>query len=184
MQRLPLVLTTLRLVLGPLAIWAAMQPVHRLWFLPILLGGLFTDFFDGVLARHLGVSTPSLRRYDSSTDVVFWLSILGAAQLVSSDLLAGYWGWIAVLLGAEVACIAISLVRFRRMPATHSYAAKFYGLTLATTFCAIIAFHGPGWTVPVLITVGLLANTEVILILCLACTAPVDVPSISHLPRG
>lgn len=34
--------------------------------------GLFSDIFDGIIARHLNVSSSKLRRLDSQTDMVFW----------------------------------------------------------------------------------------------------------------
>ena len=37
--------------------------------------GLLTDIFDGIIARNVGVSSEKLRRLDSQTDLIFWLSI-------------------------------------------------------------------------------------------------------------
>jgi len=41
--------------------------------------GLLSDIFDGIIARRLGVATPSLRRLDSQTDAAFWLAVLASA---------------------------------------------------------------------------------------------------------
>ena len=72
-RHLPFALTTLRLLLGPIALACAWTGVARLFFVPILVCGTLSDIFDGVLARRFGIATPGLRRYDSITDVVYYL---------------------------------------------------------------------------------------------------------------
>jgi CDP-diacylglycerol--glycerol-3-phosphate 3-phosphatidyltransferase len=66
-RHLPFALTTLRLLLGPLALVVAFCHWPRLIFLPLLVTGTLSDIFDGILARRYGVATPALRRYDSIT---------------------------------------------------------------------------------------------------------------------
>jgi CDP-diacylglycerol--glycerol-3-phosphate 3-phosphatidyltransferase len=164
--------------LGPVALAAARAGWPRLLFVPILLTGLLSDIYDGVLARRFGVSTPGLRRYDSTTDVLYYGFILGATWILCRQALSAHWGLIAALLVSEAACTALSLARFRVLPATHSYLAKFYGLCLFAASLALLAFEAPGWAVVALAAVGLLANAEIFAILLLWKRAPVDVPSI------
>lgn len=177
-RAIPLALTTLRLLLGPLALAAALAGWPRLLFAPILFAGLLSDIYDGVLARRFGVSTPALRRYDSATDVLYYGFILAAAWLLCREVLSPNLGWILALLASEAACIVLSLARFRVLPATHSYLAKFYGLCLFACAMALLAFEAPGWTVVALASIGLLTNAEIFAILLLWQRAPVDVPSI------
>ncbi len=184
MKSLPFLLTTLRLLLSPVAVWCAYATTPRGWFAVILIAGILSDIFDGILARRLGVSTPALRRYDSLTDVAFWLCILAAAWLLAPLPIRAATPWIIVLLATEAACILTSLLRFSRFPATHSYLAKTYGLTLFVTFLCILTLGGPSWILPVLGLLGITANLEILAILLLAKSAPVDVPSIFHLQRA
>lgn len=89
-----------------------------------------------------------------------------------------YLLFIAALVIVELACIVVCLVRFGKMPATHSYGAKLYGLVLfARCFCLLV-IRGAGWMVPLTVAMGLLADLEILLILFLAETAPVDVKSV------
>ena len=75
MKYLPFALTTLRLLLGPVALFCALTNISRGIYMPILVAGTLSDIFDGILARRLGVATPALRRYDSITNVVYYLFI-------------------------------------------------------------------------------------------------------------
>jgi len=180
----PFLLTTLRLFLGPLALIAALLGWPRIIFAPLLLAATLADIYDGVLARRFGVSTPALRRYDSGTDLIYYLFILLATWLLCRPVVLAHRAAILLLLGSEAACILISLLRFRIMPATHSYLAKFYGLCLFTCFVGLLSFNTRGWIITVLSVVGVTANSEIIAILCLSKHSPVDVPSILVLHRG
>jgi CDP-diacylglycerol--glycerol-3-phosphate 3-phosphatidyltransferase len=172
------VLTLLRLILGPAAIALALWKVDRMFFLPVLQIGLFTDIFDGILARRFGVSCPWLRRLDSAADLTFYLCALAATAIVAPDTANRAVVPFAILLFSEAACVGVSLARFRLLPATHCYSAKAYAVGLFATFAAILVFDaGPG-VVWVLAVLGLAANTEVLTIMILSARAPVDVRSV------
>jgi CDP-diacylglycerol--glycerol-3-phosphate 3-phosphatidyltransferase len=140
-----------------------------------------SDIFDGIIARRLGVSTPALRRYDSATDVVFWLAIFYAAWRVVPEIIRPGLPWLIALIVQEAACVGISLLRFRRLPATHSYLAKAYGVSLSLVFLLLLANGGPAWLVPAIGILGTLANVEILTMFFLVKTSPVDVPTIFHL---
>jgi phosphatidylglycerophosphate synthase len=178
MKKIPLLLTVLRLFLGQLAVIMALGGAQRKLFGPVLLAGMLSDYFDGVAARRLGVSTTWLRRFDSMADVLFYACVLCATWIVSSDVVVRGVLPLGLLLISEFLCIGVSLVRFRKLPATHCYSAKAYGLTLFLAFMAVLSCgygHQIFWVTCV---VGLLANAEVIAILLVSRRPPVDVPSI------
>jgi CDP-diacylglycerol--glycerol-3-phosphate 3-phosphatidyltransferase len=175
---IPLGLTTLRLLLGPVACWLAVRGGSGWLFGLILVTGLLSDIYDGVLARRFGVATERLRRYDSLTDLFYYGCILWSAWRVARTDIEPWLGWIAALVIVELAVIAVCLLRFGKMPATHSYGAKFYGLVLFTCFFVLLVWGHAGRLVPVTVAVGLLADAEILLILFLAKTAPVDVKTV------
>ncbi len=184
MIALPLSLTLLRLLLGSVALLLTTRECPRSGYLVILGAGLLSDYFDGVLARRLGVVRPWYRRLDSATDVVFYLCLLGAAcRLEPGVMRRGAWA-IGLLLASEALCLAVSYGRFRVYPATHCWLAKCYGLALFATFVAVLGWGSGAWVFTVLAAIGLTANAEVVAILLLARTPPVDVPSVFHLRRG
>jgi len=177
-RHLPFALTTLRLLLGPIALVCAWTGVARLVFVPILVCGTLSDIFDGVLARRFGVATPELRRYDSITDVVYYLFLLACVwQLCRPVVTENPWA-IAIILLSEAGSISVCAVKFGKYPATHSWLAKFYGLCLLGGLIALLAFGAGRWVVIVLAVVALLTNLEIIALHLLAGTPPVDVRSI------
>ena len=163
-RHLPFALTTLRLLLGPVALLCALANVPRWVYLPILVAGTLSDIYDGILARRFGVATPALRRYDSVTDVIYYLFILAVALLLCQSVIMRHWLLIVLILLSETGCILVSYVRFGKYPATHSYLAKFYGLCLLAALSALLVFNAGSWAVIALTVVALTANLEIIAI--------------------
>ncbi|HEU5070445.1 MAG TPA: CDP-alcohol phosphatidyltransferase family protein [Verrucomicrobiae bacterium] len=182
-RHLPFALTTLRLLLGPVALTCALTGVDRRVFVPLLLAGTLSDIFDGVLARRFGVATPALRRYDSITDVIYYLFILACLWLRCRPVVLDNVAAIAAILLSEIAVIAVCVVKFGKYPATHSWLAKFYGLCLLGALMALLAFAAGRWAVLGLMTVALVTNLEIIVMHLLARQPPVDVKSIFCLRR-
>jgi len=182
-HNLPFALTTFRLLLGPLAMACALAQMPRVAYLPILVLSTASDILDGVLARRFGVSTSFLRRYDSVTDVVYHAFLLAILWMLCRPVLVKHYRAVLVLLISETACIAISVARFRRYPATHSFLAKFYGLCLLACLIALLVFDASGWALIALAIVGTITNAEIIAIHMVAETAPIDVPTILTLLR-
>jgi phosphatidylserine synthase len=182
-RNLPFALTTFRLLLGPLALACALAHVPRMAYLPILVLATASDILDGILARRFGVSTSSLRRYDSVTDVVYHGFLLVVVWILCRPVIVNNYRAILLLLISEMVCVVVCIARFQRYPATHSYLAKFYGLCLLACLIALLVFDAPGWVLMALVTVGIVTNAEIIAIHLLAETAPVDVPTVLTLLR-
>ena len=181
-QNLPFALTTLRLFLGPAALTCALSGVSRWIFLPILVIGTLSDIYDGIIARRLGVATPALRRYDSLTDVIYYLFILAAAWRLCRPVLERNWLLLMLILSSEALVILVCYAKFRTYPATHSIMAKIFGLCLLGGLVALLVFNAGAWAVITLTIVALAANLEIIAIHLLANKPPVDVKSIFALP--
>ncbi len=182
-RHLPFALTTLRLLLGPMALLCALSQVPRLIYLPILIAGTFSDIFDGILARKFGVATPALRRYDSITDIIYFLFTLVVAWRLCRPVITGNVWLVALMLLSEAGCILICLIRFGKFPATHSYLAKFYHLCLLGCLIALLVFNAGSWAIVTVAVVALVTNSEIFAIHLLMNTPPVDVPSIFALPK-
>ena len=75
---LPYILILFRFLLAPTILWIAYatpESVARPAIVIAIVVGLLSDIFDGIIARHRGISTVKMRRLDSQTDLVFWLSV-------------------------------------------------------------------------------------------------------------
>jgi len=182
-RHLPFALTTLRLLLGPIALVCAFAGVTRFVYLPILVTGTLSDIFDGILARKFGVASPALRRYDSITDIIYYLFILAVAWNLCKPVIAANLWVIALMLASEAGAISICLIRFGKFPATHSLLAKFYGLCLLAGLIALLVFNAGNWAIIALAIVALVTNSEIIAMHLIAKSPPVDVPCIFALPK-
>jgi len=182
-RHIPFALTTLRLLLGPLALALALTGVARWVYLPILVTGTLSDIFDGILARRFGVATPALRRYDSVTDIIYYLFILTSMWWLCRPVIVACWWLIALILASEATVILFCYAKFGKFPATHSYLAKFYGVCLLAGLIALLAFNAGSWAVIALAIVALTANAEIFAIHLRMNTPPVDVKSIFALPK-
>jgi phosphatidylglycerophosphate synthase len=183
-RHFPFALTTLRLLLGPIALACAFTDVTRWIYLPILVVGTLSDIFDGVLARKFGVATPALRRYDSITDIIYYLFILAVAWHLCQPVIVGNLWLIALILLSEAAVISTCLIRFGKFPAAHSFLAKFYGLCLLGAFIGLLVFNAGSWIIVGLAVVALTANLEILAMHLIAKTAPVDVPCLFALKKN
>jgi CDP-diacylglycerol--glycerol-3-phosphate 3-phosphatidyltransferase len=181
---IPAALTTLRLLLGPVALLGAVFGAPRWIYLPILVIATLSDIYDGILARRYGVATVALRRFDSSTDLIFYLFILVAAWMLCHDVLQKTWWAIAAVLATEGLLILISFLRFRKYPAAHTWLAKFFGLVLLFGLISLLSFGAGRWAVYMIGAVGVATNLEIIVMQVAAKVAPVDVRSVFVLRRS
>ena len=72
-KHIPNIITCCNLVCGCIAICATFQvsvPANYFWAIVFILIGAIFDFFDGMVARALGVSSPIGKELDSLADVV------------------------------------------------------------------------------------------------------------------
>lgn len=70
--------------------------------------GLLSDIFDGIIARKQNISSPKLRRMDSQTDMLFWLSLGFVTWILNPQLISANSFAIWTILAMEVACHLIS----------------------------------------------------------------------------
>ena len=94
------------------------------------------------------------------------------------------WIPIMLILALEIAVVLTCFLKFGTYPATHSWLAKFYGLSLLAGLIALLVFNAGSWVIISLAAIGLPANAEIIVIHLLMKTPPVDVKSIFKIPKS
>ena len=142
--------------------------------------GLLTDIFDGIIARKVGVSSEKLRRLDSQTDLVFWLSIGFATYWLNSEIIKNHWKSISLIFGMEALCYIISFWKFGKETCTHAWLSKLWGLSLLIAFTFLIGFSITNWTFYLCLILGLVSHIDVILIILILPKWQFDVPSSYH----
>ncbi|WP_250254498.1 CDP-alcohol phosphatidyltransferase family protein [Chryseobacterium sp. Marseille-Q3244] len=152
----------------------------RQLILILMYFGLFTDIFDGIIARKTGISSEKLRRMDSQTDLVFWLSLGFASYFLNPDLIINEWKSILLIFIIEALCYIISIWKFGKETCTHAFLSKMWGLSLLLAFTYLIAFQKAGWTFDLAVILGLISHIDVILIIMFLPQWQYDVPSWYH----
>lgn len=142
--------------------------------------GLISDVLDGIIARNQGISSEKLRRLDSQTDMLFWLSLGISTWILHPSLMNQNAIAIWSILIMEIACYAISILKFKKETCTHAFLSKIWGLTLLAAFTSLIGFNHAGIAFYLAIIFGLISHIDVILIVLLLPKWTHDVPSAYH----
>ena len=182
MKKLPIILIYSRLVFAVVILIAALLYVH--YFTPLavtlLVAGLLSDVFDGIIARKYNVSTQKLRRLDSTVDQVFFISFAIAAYFHCPLFFTEHAFKLILLFAVEIATYVISFIKFRKEIATHSIGAKLWTLLLVATLIQIIVqctdvalFEWCFW-------VGIVTRLEIVAIIVTLKSWTNDVPSLYH----
>ena len=145
-----------------------------------LIGAFLSDVFDGILARRLGVATPTLRRLDSIADSVFYLAAVFAAWHLYPDVILAHAYALAILAGLELGRYLFDLAKFRREAAYHMWSSKLWGIFLFAGFFSLLAMGKSGWPPALAIYVGIFADLEGLLISIVLKEWRTDVPTVFH----
>lgn len=182
MKTIPYILIAIRLLLAPVILFLAYSAGEkaRLIILTLMYAGLLTDIFDGIIARKAGVSSEKLRRMDSQTDLIFWLSLGFAAYFLNPGLIKDEWQGILVIFVMEALCYIVSIWKFGKETCTHAFLSKMWGLSLLIAFTYLIGFQQTGWAFYLTVGLGFISHVDVILIVLLLPKWQYDVPSSYH----
>lgn len=180
-KNIPIALIFCRVLFSLLIIVLAQYSFYSSPYIVIVLmyAGILSDIFDGIIARNLNISTASLRRADTLTDLafysalVYYISKYNPAPLVQNNPL------IFIILFLEFLMYATCLARFRKLPSPHALLSKFWGLYLIVEFTLLLlGVNGSHFTIA-LIT-GIVVHTDRLLIYLLLPSWAHDIPSCWH----
>ncbi|WP_027385668.1 CDP-alcohol phosphatidyltransferase family protein [Chryseobacterium gregarium] len=182
MKTVPYILIAVRFILAPviMALAYLQGEESRFLILGLMYTGLLTDIFDGIIARKAGVSSEQLRRLDSQTDLVFWLSLGFASYFMAPELITNEWPGILLIFGMEALCYLVSFLKFGKETCTHAFLSKMWGLSLLIAFTYLIGFQQAGWAFYLTVALGFISHIDVILIVLLLPKWQYDVPSSYH----
>lgn len=182
MKYIPKTLIFFRLLLAPIILGLAYYVGENSVIIILILMylGLTSDVLDGIIARKQGVASASLRRMDSQTDMVFWLSIGFATWILYPDLISNNLFQVRLILGLEITCYLVSILKFKKESASHAFLSKLWGLTLLIAFTSMIGFEYAGIPFYISLVIGFIAHIDRFLITLLLPTWTHDVPSAYH----
>jgi phosphatidylglycerophosphate synthase len=182
MKQIPYLLIAFRLVLGPvmIAITYNYGATARLVLFAMLLLGILSDIFDGIIARKHNISTATLRRMDSQTDLVFWVCAGWCAWLLNPEIIIANKYAIITIFVMEGLTYLFSFLKFGKETCTHALLSKLWGITLFAAFTSIIGFGYGGVFLAMAITFGIISHIDVYLIILFLPQWTHDVPSAWH----
>jgi len=182
MKNIPIVLIAFRLLLGPVMIWLTYNYGNsvRTLLVVLLLLGILSDIFDGIIARNTGTSSAKLRRMDSQTDLVFWVCTGWCAWLLNPEIIIDNRYAIITIFVMEGLTYLFSLLKFGKETCTHALLSKLWGITLFVAFVSIIGFGYGGVPLTLAIVFGIISHIDVYLIILLLPKWTHDVPSAYH----
>ncbi|NNP75469.1 CDP-alcohol phosphatidyltransferase [Acinetobacter sp. Ac_3412] len=183
--QIPTLLVYSRLLLGFLIVVVTVlrpsfYPLYTVVFLTL---GLMSDIFDGIIARHLGVSDEKLRRLDSNIDQIFFICAITSIYLQQPVFFKQYIWPILVLILFEVAIYMVSFIKFRKEVATHSLGAKIWTLFLFALLVQVTLTGQSQILFWIVFWLGLLTRAEIIAIILVLKQWQNDVPSLKQAIR-
>ena len=181
-MNIPILLILFRLLLAPIILVLAyfIGENAKTTIVVLMYLGLISDIFDGIIARKQNISTVRLRRMDSQTDMLFWLSIGFATWFLYPKLIADNSLAIWAILGMEISVYFISIIKFKKETCTHAFLSKLWGITLLIAFTALIGFNYAGIPFYLAIIMGLISHIDRILITLILPKWTHDIPSAYH----
>jgi phosphatidylglycerophosphate synthase len=180
LNKVPLALVCLRILLAPVMLALAVYRPEPAGFAACLIAAFLSDFFDGVIARRLGIATPGLRRLDSCADSIFCFSALAAVWMLHPAVIYGYAVPLAILLLLEISRYILDIFKFRREASYHMWSSKLWGLTLFLGFFMLLVMGQSVPWVGVTLVAGIVSDIEGLIISVLLPTWRHDVPSLVH----
>ena len=179
MKKIPFILIYSRILIGlAIMLLAYSTPQnYRIIIATLMVVGLLTDIFDGIIARKLNVSSEKLRIWDSNVDQFFWIAIISSIFYLEFEVVKPLIWLISLIVGLELLAYLISYIKFKRTIATHSLMAKFWTLTLLT-FLMELVLNGSSSTFLFCFWVGIISRLEIILIIIGLKNWATDIPSV------
>ena len=139
--RIPSVLVGLRFMIAPLLFFDALDGQISIWFLPGYIIAVITDIFDGIIARHLKVSTAKLRQADSWADISLYVCIAASIWLIYPQVILDFRTPLLLAILLQLLLFTVSLIKFQKFPSFHTYTAKLWGIALLITTVALFGFN-------------------------------------------
>ncbi|MCR9250852.1 MAG: CDP-alcohol phosphatidyltransferase family protein [bacterium] len=182
MKHLPIALVYSRLLISAIIIFLAFRDnifANHIIFVLMLIG-LLTDIFDGIIARKLGVSTIKLRELDTKVDRVFWFSILLSLSILEPEAIKNQLTPITILILFEASVYGLSIIRFRKIPSPHNLISKLWGLMVFFAFSEVLLTSSAAIIFDSMIIVGIVSRIDSFLIYSILKKWDHDIPSFHH----
>jgi CDP-diacylglycerol--glycerol-3-phosphate 3-phosphatidyltransferase len=142
-----------------------------------------TDYFDGVVARALGVATRRLRQADSMVDTAFYLVLAAVTYRLHPEVIRRHLTSLAICVGTLAVWAVLDLLRWGAAAGFHSWSAKAFAAALGVWAVALYGFGADGFWLVGACAVGTFSHVEGIAISFALRRHLTDVPTLAHALR-
>jgi phosphatidylglycerophosphate synthase len=176
----PELLIAFRAVCAPAIVVLACVNVPGAVLAAVLVAALFSDIFDGVIARRQGTATAGLRSADTIVDTVFYVSAAIALHVAVPGAFDRTWPLVVVLTIVHVSRNTFELTKYGRIASYHMWSSKLLGVLLAAAFMHAFLTARPGLLLGIALWVGVLNELEGFAASVILPSWRADVPSLIH----
>jgi CDP-diacylglycerol--glycerol-3-phosphate 3-phosphatidyltransferase len=159
-QSIPWAMAAGRALLGPVLIFGERCNWSGVALASIVVTALFSDIFDGVLARRWNCDTAGVRLFDSMADTVFYAGVAMALWVGHPRIWHDNLVLLRTLLSLEALRFVFELARYGKPASYHSYVAKTWGLVMAFAVIATFATRHGSHMVAAALLFGIAADLE------------------------
>jgi cardiolipin synthase (CMP-forming) len=179
----PNLLSFYRLLAIPLVIWTLFVENRNL-FISLISINLITDILDGYIARKFEMCTEFGARLDSLADIGTFLLSIAGFLVFEKTFVTNHAMAFLILFGLYFTAQILSLVKFKRTTSFHLYSNKFSGYVQGIFIFTFFVFGYSNWYFYFMITVGCLAELEVLIVVLTLPKIMSNAKSIFHLKNA
>ena len=159
-QQIPWLMAAARIALGPIIVLGQGRHWSSTTLVALILTGLLSDIFDGILARRWHCDTPAGSLFDSMADTVFYAGVAIALWIGHPHLWQTNARLLAALIALEATRFAFDFAKFRKPASYHSYIAKTWGLLIAVAVIAEFATNRANTLISASLLFGIVCDLE------------------------
>jgi phosphatidylglycerophosphate synthase len=178
---LPNAITAVRILASPGLIVLAIAG-QTLWLAGLAVALVFTEWLDGFLARRMHVASAIGARLDTIADAIFYSALLLSVVLLRPHMIDQEKVWIVVAVASYLLSWLASLIKFRRLPSYHTWAAKGVWGVVGVGIVCLLAEFSP-WPFRAAMICVAATNLEAVCITWVLPECRVDIPSFWHARR-
>lgn len=163
-RRAALALTILRVALAPVVLLLAVQGSYVRYIALTVIIATVSDIYDGRIARHFGVVTPDLRRFDSMADTIFYAAVGVALWISHPEMVRSHALLFVVFIAMQVVGMVIDVWKFGRETSYHAWTARAFGVSLLVSMTVVFwTGQGGGWLTLALV-MGMISHVDAFII--------------------
>jgi CDP-diacylglycerol--glycerol-3-phosphate 3-phosphatidyltransferase len=178
LNKIPHALLYSRLVVAILVVIFSFLEISPVVIVALSIYAILSDVFDGIIARHLKISTIEMRQLDTKIDTVFWFSCLFYICINHPLFLKAHLLQIGILVFSEFLIIGLGFLKFRERISYHTILSKFWAILLLCFFIDLVLSSTCNISFAIAFCYGMAVQIEIVLIIIILKDPQTDVPGL------